>query len=839
MAVVHNESVVVLTRSLASQCGFSSNIDASGTLRIYASLLNCFSENQNDRQFSVELILKLSPDEVYTVTETCEYEDWAPREVLCQKNYMEVSLQRILPDDQLLPKSSFYGAKSVDHRRAAQTKQEELSFPSTTVRFLSQSDEQRDMDVSTALSRGYSLSLTHSRLVLRSPLSTTETYVQQVSGVPMTVLRTSTLFGRKWLSSQIYAAAACPLLAGSVSFSDASIRWFLPKRITPLLSSGQLTLLDVGLGVDGRRLEAAELKARRYSLMEDETYIVVDIPIGAKGGYYKSAVQNGRYLTCYRVEPTLELLWTEDVSNEDTRYRVLFPITTPYIYNSLQVTQNTKPKEDVLRLSIGPFAPDVMLFNISWSSETLTLGKALSRGFKVQEQLDQDSIWKSFTVSVPLTDQAVQQMKDQGHTVYSAQLTFGFMVVPELQTFLISAVLEARLMDTVPPSVTGVCDDQNFHVLVRSGTWPFRVLVGRSPLTPTLAKQYSFVDNGTHFTLTVPILAPDVTYENIESSMVRARVDVTLISPEDYKHITDYSLSCNFFSTLIECFPNGTITVLALKLEAVPGLDPGQLTLADPLCGPVFSTERFAFFSFTGSSCGTIRKFVGNTMVYENDVALPDDQLAQRLAQNKEPEYHLKVKCLYDTNTTHGLSYHLQQSMSKPVAETSRGQLHMLMRMAHDASFGDFYTDEDFPLSVSQHEALWFEVELRPELGGEVSVELEKCWATEDQDKTSTPRWSFISNGCVVQDSPFQVHMVPVQKDFRVHFPSQLKRFTLHLGSLIQQQGSFQLFVHCDGIICDPRNPLGGVCAGQCSARPRGLALSTEEHVYSGPILLT
>lgn len=60
-----------------------------------------------------------------------------------------------------------------------------------------------------------------------------------------------------------------------------------------------------------------------------------------------------------------------------------------------------------------------------------------------------------------------------------------------------------------------------------------------------------------------------------------------------------------FFS---ECFPNGTITTLAVKLESVPSLNPSELTLLDPTCGPVYSDDRYAYFVFTANSCGTTRK---------------------------------------------------------------------------------------------------------------------------------------------------------------------------------------------------------------------------------------
>lgn len=50
------------------------------------------------------------------------------------------------------------------------------------------------------------------------------------------------------------------------------------------------------------------------------------------------------------------------------------------------------------------------------------------------------------------------------------------------------------------------------------------------------------------------------------------------------------------------------MTALAMKLESVPSLNTSQLVLSDPSCGPAYSNDRYAYFVFTGSSCGTTRK---------------------------------------------------------------------------------------------------------------------------------------------------------------------------------------------------------------------------------------
>lgn len=66
--------------------------------------------------------------------------------------------------------------------------------------------------------------------------------------------------------------------------------------------------------------------------------------------------------------------------------------------------------------------------------------------------------------------------------------------------------------------------------------------------------------------------------------------------------------TCLLLPHIQECFSNGTMTALAVKVDSVPGLNPGQLTLSDPACGPTYSDDRFAYFHFTVNSCGTIRK---------------------------------------------------------------------------------------------------------------------------------------------------------------------------------------------------------------------------------------
>ncbi|KAK2856121.1 hypothetical protein Q5P01_004856 [Channa striata] len=852
VAAVMNNSSILLTPSLASQCGFSVKTDQLGNAKIYASLQNCFVQNV-DSEFTTTLSLRLhgnqmDEDELYQVAETCQYATWASREIVCDHDYMEVSVRRAAPDDYGLPKYPIPRAISqLAHPRRATEKPNptESALRMTTLVFFT--PEERTMKLTEALKSGYGLASAPSRIVLRSRKTTPETYIQNVAGVPMTVLKTSTIFEQKWLATKIDAAAACPLLEGSVSFTPDTVTWFLPWHIDPLVSSDQFKLLEVHVGISGQRLDAAEMAARQYSMSVNDVHVVIGIPVGAVGGYFKSHIQDDQYLVTYSIEPMVELLWTEDGALEDTRYKVLFPITTPLLSQPPHVIDNTVPREQMFKMLLGPFGTDVALVNISFPSEVLSVASCNVRGFNVLEHVSPNGNTKVFTIEVPFMDPVVVQTAEEGLAAYSLHLTFGLLVLPEFLPFSHTAHLEAKLTDTVPPSVSSSCDGQNFYVLVKYGTQAFEVKVGKQTLTPDLAQQYGFRDNGTHFSLTVPFLAPDVVFEALEKSSVRSRLDLVLWNLESKIKIKHFSVACNFFSRLTECFPNGTVTVLALKLESVPSLNTAQLTLRDPTCGPSFTTDHFAYFIFTVNSCGTSRKFLSNGMVYENEISQLEDSEKETTTEEsaeEEPPYELKVSCFYAIDTTHSLAFHSRPRMNEPNTDDARGKLQAVMRLALDDSYSVFYRAEDYPIAKYLKQPLYFEVELMGSTNS-ASLELENCWLTLKNDRTSQPRWNLITDGCADPSDPYQVVFHPVQPDARVKDPFKFKRFEVLIFPFAadQENSRRQRFVHCDVVICDGRNPLGGICNRQCPKKETQIkgkrAVSHVlyfKHVTSGPI---
>uniref|UniRef100_A0A3B5L2V1 ZP domain-containing protein n=1 Tax=Xiphophorus couchianus TaxID=32473 RepID=A0A3B5L2V1_9TELE len=791
VAVIINNTAIVVTPSIAAQCGFSMKSDSFGNALIYISLQNCFAQNVDDELFTTALQLRLqgnqfSQEEVYQVAETCQYDVWASREVICDYNYMEVSVKRATPEDfPLCPLVSDMQKRSMD-----------AGFKATTIVFFTP-EGKKPMSLLAAQQRGYGIGNTPTRLVLRSPMIAPETFMQTVN-----------------LSTALHI----PKLK-LVFFTQSTITWYLPWQMDPMTSSGQFNLLEVHFGINGQKLDAVEMQAREYSVALNDFYIVTELPIGGVGGYYESHIQGDLYYVSYMIEPMLELLWTEDATHEQTRYKVFFHITTHLLPQPLELIDNTVPGEKMFRMTLGHFAADVALMNITFPAEVLSMPDCSARGFNILEHMSPNTSLKVFTLQVPFADPAVLQQTGEGVTVYSLHLTFGLLILDQLVSFSHKAYLEAVVQDIVPPSVSGGCDNHNFYVLVKYGSpgYNFQTMVGKRYMTPSLAQHYDSMENGTHFSFVVPFSAPDVAVEAIEASSTRSRLDIVLSNPETNSQIQELSVACNFPSTLTECFPNGTMTALALKLESVPLLNPSQLTLADPSCGPVHSDDRYAFFVFTVNSCGTTRKFMTNVMLYENEISLPDELLMKKSPTSEEPEYYLKISCFYDINTSQTVAFNTRLRRSEPYAENSKGQLQVVMRLALDDSYSAFQNYEEYPLAKYLQQPLYFEVELLKSANPLISLELENCWATQGKDRTSQPRWDLIINGCPNPADPYQVVFHPVWTDARVGYPSHFKRFEIQTFAFQNDILILQLFVHCDIVICDSKNPLGGICGGQCS----------------------
>ncbi|KAM3602379.1 uncharacterized protein V6R79_003008 [Siganus canaliculatus] len=845
---VNGSQHVVLTPSLAAQCGYSMESDPWGNTRIYTSLMACYVDNKDDTTFNVGLRLKLysqSPADVVThdVQKTCSYTQWASREILCDRNYMEVSNYMALPDAPVDPK----GQTQEDN-----TIPEASGSAGGIWKMTLYTPEPVAMTLREAEQAGYSAMSTSTRLAVRSPYNTAETYSEDVAGIPMEIFRVGVYYKAPQGLTMVNLAAACP--TGGILFTEDVISWHVPRRITPLLD-GSFKLQEMHMGINGQRLDKSQMAARGYTLATTDFHIVIEIPLGSPDGYYKSHAPDYQYHITYSVEPMLEVLWRADKTQDDTRYKVLFPITTPLMPQLPHIQDYTVPEDRVFNIHLGTFLGDVFLKNITFSTGVLTVEECGVRGFAVQEHSFPNGS-KSFSVQVPFDDDVVLKHNPEPLvTVYSLPLIFGFAILPEETVFAHPADVQVSLQDVVLPTITGTCDQSHFYISVKYGNQGknFETMVGARQLTPEIASGYSLQENSTHFSLVVPHTAEDSAFELLTTDSIRARADVLLYDPVNQWTLADLYLACSFPSTSTVCFSNGTMMAVAVKVESVPNLIPSELTLRDPSCKPSFSNDRFAYFYFSVNSCGTTRVFFDRYMLYENEIGLYYNMnKGVSYTSPIDPDYKQTVSCFYTVNQTQTVAFGLKPRSNDPAAEIGSGQLMVQMRLAHDWSYESFYQAEDYPVLKFLREPLFFEVELFFSTDPQLELILENCWATLYEDRTSLPSWDLIVNGCENPDDTYRTTFEPVAD--RVPIPSHVKRFSMKMFTFTRDEEVLKdvIYVHCDAVICDQNSQTDAACRGQC-VRPTGTndarhpwikrekrraESSHQTQISSGPILL-
>ncbi|XP_051952187.1 uncharacterized protein LOC127622214 isoform X2 [Xyrauchen texanus] len=813
-----------LTPSLAVKCGFSVNSDPWGNTNVFASVLNCFAGNENDREFDIDMRVRVrginkAEQDVFEVKKSCSYNQWAPREILCDRNYMEVSVNRLpgeitaLKTQPKMPKDQMFGTDTLS---------EAITSRYNIWRMVFFTPKQKAMVLEDALNTGYGVTTTRSRLVLRSGFDMPETYVEHVNGVPMKFIRVTTYFKKQWSVTMLDTVAACP--TGGLVFTDELITWNFP-RFNPLMSSADSKILGMVMGMDGEQIDSAQMAAKGYSLTTTDTFIVMTLPIGGPDGYYKSHIVNGQYHIRYTIEPMLEILWSEG-GFDSTRYKVLFPIKTPFMPRPPQAVDYTNVDQRVFDVLLGTFLHDVQLVNITFSTGVLTVAEANARGFNVQEHRFQNGS-KAFRLQVPFSDTVVVTTQSGlVAMVYTLPLIFGFMILPEYTPFSYPASVTVTLQDIILPTLSGACDKERFHIMISNGNLGknFNIMLGTSDLTPERQAEYDVKENGTHILLAVPFLASDVAFELMYPSSLRARLDVLLWDPVKKWSLSDFSLACNFPMTMTECFSNGSMSALAVKVESVSQLVPSQLTLTDPLCKPKFSNDRFAYFSFDANSCGTTRTFYDGVLMYQNEISMGDERPVSLQAKKGVPssppyqQYRVTVSCFYKRNDTQTIAFFTKPRESEPLPETGFGELQVILRLAMGGSYRNFYVEQDFPVGRYLREPLFFEVELLQSTDPQIELGLENCWATLKPDRSTTPRWDLIVDGCVSLADSYETVFHPVTPD-GVHFPSHMKRFEIKMFAFVQENIILkdQMFVHCDAVLCDI-NQTNGICKRQCSS---------------------
>ncbi|KAH0628928.1 hypothetical protein JD844_010579 [Phrynosoma platyrhinos] len=719
----------------ATRCGYTIFQDVWGNVELRASLLGCYAQivRKNERSGASDI-----RDE--------------------SLNYAVLPLSQVSVRRNVPPIPDGFLQDQPDDWESA-FPEVQAGTPSVWQIVFHVDNGKKAMLVEEAHAVGYGINTTDTRIVLRASYNASEAQKLEVSGIPFSSVRSSTYYKQRWMLLMVDTAVACPI--DGVTYTEETITWTIPKGISSLLAGvGTITELQVEMGINLNKIPKQDINRRGYSLDSDKDAIIVKIPIGAPGAMAlsffssQSDVVAGKLMNTYKINLYIEHLW-EDDKRGVTKHTILKEINTPLQPVPVTVTDYV----ELVSVTVDESGP-------------LPLPKADKKGYKIYEVKHPNGS-KDYVLQVPFDTPGIEKkyVPDNIRN-YSTIPILGFRVAPQAKTFYVPVPFVALVKDAVLPQAEGFCDDQALYLVMKRGNvdqdWlPF---VKDTHLNQEMAQSlgYTLRDNQTHLALRVPRHAAHVLYEEIGPFGIVATFQLLLKDRLTQTEMMDFAVSCSFSpKDLIDCRPNGTMVISAVKLVGVPDMKPSNLVLKDKRCRPASVTEEGATFIFDVSSCGTTRKFETTTMTYENEVLY-------FLPGQAAPVYQLKCACQYFIGDTLVLQYTPAEAPS-PSILPEVGVLALALKLARDS---------EYPVIRYLREPLHFQVELLHSQDPQLELFLEDCWATATEDRNSSPQWNIVVDSCENTEDSHQTIFHGVPGAF-VPFPTHLKRFEVKMFTFV------------------------------------------------------
>ncbi|KAK2521318.1 hypothetical protein Q9233_011062 [Columba guinea] len=693
---------ILLDEKLASRCGYVLSEDVWGNPVFRASVLGCHVTNEADELFSLTVNIKVSSFSsmraavTYTYPMYCSYSSWASREIVCEENYMEVSVKTDVP------------AVSNDYTVAwmsALPETQNVAYQLWQLMFVSPSGRKR-ITVSDAGKLGYSFNNTLSRVYLRAPYHSNESDVSLVSGVNMNMVTSTSMYRQRWLLLLIDTTVSCPIVVQESTFMSKNIL----------------------MGVDGQVIVNPEEK--NYLLEHNETHIGITIPIGAEGGQLKSSISGGVYGVTYSIDLFLEHTWTV-ADWQTTKYTVIRSITTPFMPQIPTVTNNTLPEERLFNIAFGHFLPDVSLVAIAIGNVPFTLREAQHHGFRIYE-IPISNRMKEFILEVSFDDPYVlKEYVNRNETKYTLLVNYTLSVGPEMTLWYHSAEVECVIADIELPEAVGYCDEENLYLAIPTfGLHQYwNLYLGNKLLNRliVLTNGYLAATNSTHLILQIPLFATGVIYEDVSFQKIKARFDVALRKVRTMETLQMFSVSCNF---------NSSAFITPEKIQSLMSFPYAQFE-GDYI---VYENEiSYEKETLPGQSVPTITRD-------------PDYRLTV-LCYYRAKETLVLGAFTSDPSTSPHFGSGTMVARSNTAAyRRTRQALNVISRVSKDDSFVEFY-EPNVAILKRPVEPVFLEVELKDE-SPDAELYLENCWVTGSLDFNSIPRWNITVDGQVVIEQP-------------------------------------------------------------------------------------
>ncbi|XP_072315542.1 uncharacterized protein [Eucyclogobius newberryi] len=586
-----------ITEQYAAQCGYTVTIlYAPDLVELRASYFSCHTMNQNDDTFAFNFNLVVNQTGrliSYALNETCSLNlPWSPREVTCDVNYLEVSVQSdvVCP---LAPKPNIWDTSMEMVYSSAS--------PGWQVVFLNENGEGKPMNLTEANLNGYTLTLTENRMVLRAAYGQRHSFITMIDGVFVEVVHAILFTRQDWLVLLVDLVAACTMY-DSVNNHGGYMIWETPQTLYPGFPT-----TNFSFGLNGELREPTVATDLGYNLNESDARVLIGIPYNAEGTYRISVVDGDLYdlYTCN--------FYMEQLSSNrglETRVRAYKKLSSPLIKSSIFTENRTVPDEKMFTVYLYNVPDDAELVSVQLENQKFN-GPFVNSSFYTLDIAVNQNYTYSYTLKVPFDSPFVisRFSAENEATENKLNVVFTVFVRPQNEPYSYHTTVTA-LTGVAFPQFNTSCSKTGitFKRHHQPSDFLWDITVGSELLTTELAAKQGYVlSNDSHMLqLDVPLFTQGYQYENVS---LKGFVGTFKILVRDHKTFKIQSViveTCLFTTTeeIVVCSKDGTMSVVVnLSKVSEAGGSPNRTTLLDKACTPEEADEKSARFAFPLNSC--------------------------------------------------------------------------------------------------------------------------------------------------------------------------------------------------------------------------------------------
>ncbi|XP_036404341.1 uncharacterized protein LOC118791167 [Megalops cyprinoides] len=638
-----------IDQNYASECGYTYTYEVSGRAALRASYLSCHTTKRNDEAFVLRFNLITVDDSgsetPSAVSQTCSLPlPWSPREVICEQNYIEVTVRRDVP-------CTPSGGTSKEVWNAALSVAYTSASPAWQVIFLKEDELVTPMPISEARLLGYVMSATAERIVFRAGYGQPHSTIKMMNGIPVEVLHATVFFRQKWMVVMMDIVAACTLNAGS--FDGFNLIWETPTVMAPLIYNHSAFISEqIRMGVEAQFLDESTIRERGYTLDYGETTVQISVPYAARGGYRRSMVLHNTYHESYFINLYYEHVFV-DGSGIATRLRQVWNLISPLQYQHPFTIDQTVLEERVFTVYLGVFPFDVALVALTLNGEPFTVAEAIQSGYPITEVPHANGT-HAYVLRVPFEDPIIPKMYfTEGILQYSLDINYTLNIMPQEDPYYHSASVVAKIKDVFPPDFNGVCTETGiiFKMDHQKMGHLWEIGIGHHPLTPELAVQRGYIlqNDSRSLTLEVPVFTIGYIYEDITLQQFFGTFELLSRDAKTLEIQKSTAKRCLFKTDeLIVCSTDGIMTVVASMAWALPAADPNRATLLDPSCKLKDTDGTRVLFAFGVNTCGTRVMVDDSYVIYENEIQVNIGFTPESTPViTRDADFRLTIQCYY------------------------------------------------------------------------------------------------------------------------------------------------------------------------------------------------